>query len=119
MFFFKDNEGARFALIKANRVSLPLPLIVQLFHDCSEHDTCWPWIERVPSQSNIADLPSRDRAAEALSIIGGTPWEDGNAVLFIAELCKDFRGIPNSLQHVGLSKYVSHLDALPDKVHGD
>ena len=95
--FFIDNEGARYAIIKANSASLPLLLIVQLFHACSEHDSCLPWIERVPSASNIADLPSRDRTEEALRIIDGVPWSDTSALPLVADLCRDYSGIPNIL----------------------
>ena len=55
--FFVDNEGARFSLIKGTSGVLALLQIVQLFHACAEHDQVVHWVERVPSSSNIADLP--------------------------------------------------------------
>ena len=33
-------------------------------------DVCYPWFERAPSYSNIADLPSRNQWVEACRIIG-------------------------------------------------
>lgn len=116
--YFVDNEGARYSLIKACSPSLPLLQIVQLFHSCSEHDLSMPWIERVPSQSNIADLPSRNQLAEALRIIGGRPWNDLSAVDFAADLCCDFSGIPSILKHVGDSKDISLLETLRDSAKG-
>ncbi|CAK9104190.1 unnamed protein product [Durusdinium trenchii] len=107
--FFVDNEGARFSLIKASSASLPLLLIVQLFHSCPEYDLCVPWIERVPSPSNIADLPSRDKNDDALRMIDGTPWSDLSSVDEVSKLCADFSGMPALLKFVEPTFDDSHL----------
>ena len=69
--FFVDNEAARYALIHASSPSVSLLKIVQSFHSCSESDSSISWLERVPSPSNIADLPSRGRLNDAAHLING------------------------------------------------
>lgn len=64
--FWIDNEGARYSLIKGVSQTLALLQIVQFFHSCAEEDNSLHWIERVPSKSNIADLPSRSRTERHL-----------------------------------------------------
>jgi len=44
---------------------------VQSFHSCSQSDSSIAWLERVPSPSNIADLPSRGRLDDAAHLING------------------------------------------------
>ena len=95
--FFVDNEGARYSLIKGSSPTLALLQIVQLFHACAEHDRCIPWIERVPSSSNVADLPSRDKTDVALEVIDGLPWPFPCNVEAVAFLCKDFKALPGLL----------------------
>ena len=97
--FWIDNEGARYSLIKGVSQTLALLQIVQLFHSCSEADNCLPWIERVPSKSNIADLPSRNQTAEALEIIHGQEWQSELPVDKVADLCRNFQSLPSLLQH--------------------
>ena len=69
--FFVDNEAARYALIHASSPSVSLLKIVQSFHSCSESDSSIAWLERVPSPSNIADLPSCGRLDDAARLING------------------------------------------------
>ena len=95
--FFVDNEGARHSLIKGCSPTLALLQIVQLFHACGEHDQCLAWIERVPSSSNIADLPSRDKTDLALEIIGGLPWPFPCDVEAVVSLCVNFDALPSLL----------------------
>ena len=97
--FFVDNEGARYSLIKGVSPTLALLQIVQLFHSCSEEDQCLQWIERVPSKSNIADLPSRGQTELALRLIGGDAWTEPVDVETVARLCSDFKQMPTLLQH--------------------
>ena len=97
--FFVDNEGARYSLIKGVSPTLALLQIVQLFHACSEEDQCMQWVERVPSKSNIADLPSRGQTEKALSIIGGSAYNATVDVEAVAKLCSDFKQMPTLLQH--------------------
>ena len=97
--FFVDNEGARYSLIKGVSPTLALLQIVQLFHFCSEEDQCLQWIERVPSKSNIADLPSRGQTELALRLLGGDAWTEPVDVETVARLCSDFKQMPTLLQH--------------------
>ena len=98
--FFVDNEGARYSLIKGSSPTLALLQIVQLFHACAEHDRCIPWIERVPSSSNVADFPSRDKTDVALEIIDGLPWPFSCDVEAVASLCQDFNSLPGLLKNL-------------------
>ena len=70
--FFVDNEAARFSLIKGSSPSPSMQLIAHLFHQLDASSPLMVWIERVPSASNIADLPSRGKWEETLKIVGGT-----------------------------------------------
>ena len=69
--FFVDNEDARYALIHGSSPSISLLKIVQAFHSCSVADSSIAWLERVPSPSNIADLPSRGRLQDAAHLVNG------------------------------------------------
>lgn len=69
--FFVDNESRRYSCIKTLSDSQSLMCIIQLFHQSSEIDHAIMWVERVPSESNIADLPSRGLQHQAASIIHG------------------------------------------------
>jgi hypothetical protein len=97
--FFVDNEGARYSLIKGVSPTLALLQIVQLFHSCSEDDQCLPWIERVPSKSNIADLPSRGQTSLALGMVNGVVWTRDVEVETVAKMCLNFQQMPSLLQH--------------------
>ena len=97
--FWVDNEGARYNLIKGVSPTLSLLQIAQLYHSCGEQDNCIPWVERVPSKSNIADLPSRGQTNEALKIVQGEPWPFDFPIEIVSTLCKDFAAMPSVLQH--------------------
>lgn len=65
LLLFIDNEPCRYALIKGRSVSDPL---FRMSHACACMEAampCFIWYERVPSYSNPADLPSRQKADEA------------------------------------------------------
>ena len=106
--FFVDNEGARYSLIKGVSPTLALLQIVQLFHSCSEEDQCLQWIERVPSTSNIADLPSRGQTELALRMISGTAWNEAVDVETVANLCRDFKQMPTLLKNG-----IQHANSIP------
>lgn len=62
-----DNEAARISCIKANSPSATMRSLTRML---AFLELKWPmlaWTERVCSFSNPADLPSRDRKAEAMS----------------------------------------------------
>ncbi|CAK9052971.1 unnamed protein product [Durusdinium trenchii] len=109
---FVDNEGARHCLIKATSQTLALLQIVQLFHGCAEVDRCIPWIERVPSASNVADLPSRNKTEEAIAIIDGSPWTSEVDVEAVAEMCCNFNGLPRILTKLTCNAFEASFDPL-------
>ena len=55
-----------------------------MFLGCELQDNCTPWVERVPSASNIADLPARDGSDAAARIIGGHAVDHARAVQSLA-----------------------------------
>eukprot|EP00439_Symbiodinium_sp_Y106_P020071 s4821_g2.t1 len=73
--------ACRCAMIKGASPSRSLLLLVQGFLDREESDQSLTWIERVPSASNIADLPSRDLCEQAASIIRGRDREESDQSL--------------------------------------
>ena len=69
--YFIDNEAARYSLIKG--VS-PSETMYGICKTVSHVDAQFPaacWYERVPSQSNISDLPSRMKHVECQKITHG------------------------------------------------
>ena len=76
--FWIDNDAARLSLIKTVSASPELLVMSQCFHSYSESDNISCWFERVPSESNIADGPSRGSPQEALHLIGGQLLGDLN-----------------------------------------
>ena len=56
--FFVDIESCRYSCIDTLSDSQSLMRIIQLFHQSSEIDHAIMWVERVPSDSNVADLPA-------------------------------------------------------------
>ena len=111
--FFVDNEWCRYSCIKALSDSPSLMRVVQLFHQSSEIDRALMWVERVPSSSNIADLPSRQLQHQAASMIGGqvvTPPLDLEA---LAAMCSDLTSLPSFA--FGDNNHISSfLSDLPD-----
>ena len=58
-------------MIHGSSPSVSLLKVVQAFHSCSVADSSIVWLERVPSPSNIAELPSRGRMQEAAHLVKG------------------------------------------------
>ena len=56
---FLDNDPARYALLKGNSGVSSMQLLTAAFHLIDLDHPCLLWVERVPSSSNIADLPSK------------------------------------------------------------
>ena len=69
--FFIDNEAARFALIKSVSGRSSMQSLASAFHRCDLSYECFHWIERVASQSNPADLPTRNGTDVLLKMTGG------------------------------------------------
>jgi len=71
-----DNKSSRMTLIKRNSPSHARFLMVSLL---SVLDVVLPfsvWCERVPSASNLADLPSRGKSAELGKLLHATDCRD-------------------------------------------
>ena len=62
---FIDNEPCRYALIKGRSASDPLFRTSHARAYMGAAMPCFSWYERIPSYSNPADLPSRQKAPEA------------------------------------------------------
>ena len=69
--YFVDNESARYALIKAVSGVPSMQALSSLFHSWDSDHPHYAWIERVPSASNPADLPSRGRVKECVDLLNG------------------------------------------------
>lgn len=70
--WFVDNEAARRGLLKGTSHSREMDRMIQIFYELdAEFPTFW-WLERVPSKSNPADLPSRKLAHVLAQQVGGT-----------------------------------------------
>lgn len=67
--YFIDNEAARFSLIKGVSSSSTMMHMSQWFYAQEMSIRSFPWIERVPSFSNIADMPSRHLAYECAQLL--------------------------------------------------
>ena len=74
--FWIDNDASRLALIKTVSTSPELLVMAQCFHSYSEVDNVVCWFERVPSESNVADLPSRGVPQEAAKLVNGEVRDD-------------------------------------------
>ena len=74
--FWIDNDAIRLALIKTVSLSPELLVMSQCFHTYSEQDGIACWFERVPSDSNIADGPSRGCLQEAAQLVNGRILHD-------------------------------------------
>ena len=62
--FFVDNEAARCSVIKAFSPSKTMQKLVRMFHEVDMLAPSAWWIERVPSKSNPADMPSKPLSAQ-------------------------------------------------------
>ena len=88
--FFVDNEAARYAMIHGSSPSVSLLKLTQAFHSCSIADSSIAWLERVPSPSNIADLPSRGRIQDAANLVNGKIVNLDSEAKNLAELVSNF-----------------------------
>ena len=70
--FFVDNEAARYSLIKGVSGKSSMQVLTSSFHAVDLQTPCFHWIERVPSKSNPADLPTRGKTDELLKLTGAT-----------------------------------------------
>lgn len=64
-----DNDAARFALIKGLSNSPTMLQLVRAFYAFELSFPTFSWVERVASDSNPADAPSRDNASEVMALL--------------------------------------------------
>ena len=64
-----DNEAARFSLIKGLSASPTMRTLTRAFYSLETDLATFNWFERVPSISNIADAPSRNRPDEIYDLL--------------------------------------------------
>eukprot|EP00438_Fugacium_kawagutii_P019356 Skav210200 [mRNA] locus=scaffold1264:140749:141204:- [translate_table: standard] len=65
-----DNEAARISLIKSSSHSPSMAAMCQVCCDIEVAHPCMLWVERVPSHSNPADMPSRNQVRKAARVLG-------------------------------------------------
>ena len=70
---FIDNEASRFSLVKASSPSACMRSMVYLLSLIESRYPFTAWHERVPSPSNPADLPSRDKWRQCCETFNGIP----------------------------------------------
>ena len=63
---FLDNEGSRFLILKGYSSNLTLGKIVHEISLLEEEKCIMAWYSRVPTEANVADLPSRGISSEML-----------------------------------------------------
>ena len=67
--FFIDNDAARSVVIRGQSKSQAMHRLALALAAVESASPCISWIERVPSASNIADLPSRKEGGKAQRIV--------------------------------------------------
>ena len=75
LLLFIDNEGARFSLIKGVSKAPAITATCSIASQVLDEFCIMPWFSRVPSLSNLADLPSRDVSHPLLLLDLRTPHE--------------------------------------------
>ena len=67
--FFIDSQGDLDALIKGYSSEATMKQLLLMLEKLDRSDPCLPWFCRVPSSSNISDLPSRGKWKELFRLI--------------------------------------------------
>ena len=81
LLLFIDNEGARFSLIKGVSKAPAITSICSIASQVLDESCIMPWFSRVPSPSNLADLPSRDVSHPLLLLGLRTPHDSVMSVV--------------------------------------
>ena len=68
---FVDNNAIRDSVSKGTSKSLSVLVLLSELHRIWAEIQCLCWVSRVPSLSNVSDLPSRGKAKAAAKVIGG------------------------------------------------
>jgi hypothetical protein len=69
---FVDNNAIRDSVSKGTSKSLSVLVLLSEIHRIWTEIQCLCWVSRVPSLSNVSDLPSRGKANHTAAVIGGT-----------------------------------------------
>ena len=69
--YFVDNEAARFSLLKGTSGKESMQQLTASFHSVDLAFPSIAWVERIPSESNPADAPSRGRSRECVKAVAG------------------------------------------------
>ena len=89
LLIFIHNEGSRFSLIKGYSKAAAITHICALASNALDSCCIMPWYSRVPSLSNLADLPARDVGHELLPLSLRLSHE---SVADVVEECLQFVG---------------------------
>ena len=104
---FVDNNAVRDTIAKASTRSLTLMVLLSELHRLCGSIQCLAWVSRVPSKSDIADLPSRQLPAEAAKIIGGVHDPDLRPTSSLCEVICDSTSFVSHMRNV-LMKIEEH-----------
>ncbi|CAE7035336.1 gpt [Symbiodinium sp. CCMP2592] len=96
-FFFVNNESARYCMTRGSSPVRALLALAHALYGSECRDRLVTWIERVPSASNIADLPSRGECMAAAMMVGGRVINIDGIVRIVAQRCLDVGALPWSL----------------------
>ena len=66
--WFVDNEPSKESLVRGFSASAASAALVQDFYDCESTCPTTSWFTRVPSFSNLADMPSRNQVSECAKL---------------------------------------------------
>ena len=72
---FVDNNAIRDSVSKGTSKSLSVVVLLSELHRIWSDISCLCWISRVPTRSNISDLPSCQQSEQAAKSIGGRVGE--------------------------------------------
>ena len=86
-FFFVDNEGAKFALVRGLSENKVVDFLTELFAKTESELQALFWVARVPSKSNVADEPSRGLPISFH--IDNLTNDDQDAKLILDELARE------------------------------
>ena len=91
LLIFIDNDGSRFSLIKGYPKAAAITHICALASNALDSYCIMPWYSRVPSLSNLADLPSCDVSHALLPV---DLRSSHKSVADLVEECLQFVGKP-------------------------
>ena len=69
--YFIDNEAAKFSLLKGTSGKEAMQQLTAAFHAVDLAFPSIAWVERIPSESNPSDAPSRGRSSECVKALSG------------------------------------------------